>query len=262
MTHEEFEAIAALHALGVAAADEERDLLAHLEECAGCRRVLDDYSGVAASMALALAPVEPPGEIRDRVVSSIQRTQPEVVDITTERRRVPWWLATAATFFFALWGWREFQIRVSRERVNAQHAEIAQLRNENTRLAQQKDRLAAEIAAIASAQTQTISLSGQQASPQSSARVFMEPDKRRAIVFFYNLPENAGDKSYQLWIIRGDQPAPMSAGVFDVSRSGNASIVIENLPVATEIKALAVTLEPRGGVAQPTNTNFYLMGKS
>jgi hypothetical protein len=32
--------------------------------------------------------------------------------------------------------------------------------------------------------------------------------------------------------------------------------------VATEIKALAVTLEPRGGVAQPTNTNFFVMGSS
>ena len=40
------------------------------------------------------------------------------------------------------------------------------------------------------------------------------------------------------------------------------TISIENLPVATEIKALAVTLEPKGGVEQPTNTNFYLMGKT
>jgi len=47
-----------------------------------------------------------------------------------------------------------------------------------------------------------------------------------------------------------------------VTSTGNATISIENLPVATEIKALAVTLEAKGGVAQPTNTNFYVMGKS
>ena len=49
--------------------------------------------------------------------------------------------------------------------------------------------------------------------------------------------------------------------MFDVV-NGNATISVENLPVSTEIKALAVTLEPRGGVAQPTNTNFYVMGKA
>jgi hypothetical protein len=30
----------------------------------------------------------------------------------------------------------------------------------------------------------------------------------------------------------------------------------------TEIKALAVTMEHRGGVEQPSNTNFYVMGKT
>ena len=91
--------------------------------------------------------------------------------------------------------------------------------------------------------------------------MFLVPEHRRAIVFFSNLPENPKDKSYQLWIIRADQPKPQSAGVFDASH-GSATITIENLPVETEIKALAVTLEPRGGVEQPTNTNFVVLGKT
>src|SRR5205085_715576 len=96
----------------------------------------------------------------------------------------------------------------------------------------------------------------------TAATLFLAPGRRRAIVFFQSLPSNPKDKSYQLWIIRADQPRPQSAGVFDVTDNGNASIVIENLPLATEMKALAVTLEPRGGVEQPTNTNFYVMGNS
>ena len=75
------------------------------------------------------------------------------------------------------------------------------------------------------------------------------------------MPPNSGDHSYQLWIIRADQPKPQSAGVFDASE-GHASLTVENLPVDTQIKALAVTLEPRGGVEQPTNTNFFVMGNS
>jgi hypothetical protein len=164
--------------------------------------------------------------------------------------------------FLALWGWRELGIRAAREKVVSQDAEIRRLSEENARLNDRMRKLSGEISSLASKDTRTISLAGQRVSPGASAKVFLEPGRRHAIAIFYNLPANPGDKSYQLWIIRTHQQKPQSAGVFDVSRGGNATISIENLPVATEIKALAVTLEPRGGVEQPTNTNFYLMGKS
>jgi hypothetical protein len=171
-----------------------------------------------------------------------------------DRSSTPWWLATAATLFLALWGWREVGIRVAREHMKTQRSEIDLLQ-------QEKEQLSAEMQALGSAGTQTIALSGQEAAPAASARVFLVPERRRAIVFFSNLPENPKDKSYQLWIIRADQPKPQSAGVFS-AHHGSATLTIENLPVATEIKALAVTLEPRGGVEQPTNTNFVVMGKT
>ena len=47
--------------------------------------------------------------------------------------------------------------------------------------------------------------------------------------------------------------------MFNVDASGNASLVVQNLPVDTMIKALAVTLEPRGGVKAPTGEK-YLVG--
>jgi cell division protein FtsB len=258
-THEEYQEIAALDAIGAASPDEERDLHAHLGDCAECRHVRDEYAEAVTLLARTLDPVPPPPDLRERVV--VGTDDANVVDA---RRRFggAWWLATAATLFLALWGWRELAVRAEREKIATQQAEIRRLAEENDRLAQRNDKLSAEMAALASRETRTIALSGQQVAPAASARVFLEPEKRRAVVFFYNLPANAKDKSYQLWIIRGDQPKPQSAGVFDVTTGGNATISIENLPVSTEIKALAVTLEPRGGAAQPTNTNFYVMGKS
>ena len=247
--------MAALDAVGAASPGEERELREHLGACAECRRVRDEYAEAVTLLARGLEPVAPPEELREAVVNG--ETRDNVVDA---RRRFgnAWWLATAATLFLALWGWRELAMRVEREKVNSQQAEIRRLAEENARLTQRNDKLNAEMSALASRDTQQIALSGQQAAPSASARVFLEPDKRRAVVFFYNLPANAKDKSYQLWIIAGDKPR--SAGVFDAGRDGNATISIENLPVSTEIKALAVTLEPRGGVAQPTNTRFYVMG--
>lgn len=261
-THEEFESIAALDAVGAATPEEERSLSEHLETCADCRRARDEFAEAAALLARQLDPVAPPSDVRERIVGTIQSADDDddTLIVHPSHRFNPWWLATAATLFLALWGWRELAIRAAKTRIHDQEAMIQQLAEQNTLLEQQRDRLSAEMNALAGADTRTIALTGQTVSPSASAKVFLEPSKRRALVFFYNMPENAKDKSYQLWIIRADQPKPQSAGIFDVTNNGRASVTVENLPLATEIKALAVTLEPRGGADQPTNTNFYVMG--
>ncbi|HKR66301.1 MAG TPA: anti-sigma factor [Thermoanaerobaculia bacterium] len=246
MNHTDFESIAALDALGVASAGDTGALRLHLAGCLPCRRARVEYHEAASLIGRSLVPAPPPAFLRARIVAEVQGQ---------ERRSTAWWLATAASLFLVLWGWREVGLRNAAAREAAQRTQIAELQ-------QEKAKLSAEIAALAAAGTKTIALSGQEVAPRASARVFLEPERRRAIVFFNDLPANPGDKSYQLWIIRADQPKPMSAGVFDVTASGTASISIENLPVATEIKALAVTLEPRGGVEQPTNTRFYVAGNA
>jgi hypothetical protein len=259
MTHDDFESIAALDAIGAATADEESALREHLGSCISCRRARDEFAEAAAMMAKDLEPVSPPGDVRERIFEEVSSD----LDVEEKERGAfhRWWLATAATLFLALWGWREVGIRVMREHVRSQQADIERLSDEKRMVEAQREKLAATVASLASGQSQTISLTGAQMSPSASARVFMDPAKHSAVVVFANLPECPNDKSYQLWIIRGDQPKPQSAGVFDVTR-GNATITIENLPVMTEIKALAVTMEPHGGVAQPTNANYYVMGKT
>jgi Anti-sigma-K factor rskA, C-terminal len=262
MTHEQLEAIAALEAIGVATPDESSAFFAHASTCADCRRARDEYEEAASLLARDLDPVTPPADVRDRIFAAIDgSTDDNVVEAGERFGTKRWWMAAAA-LFLALWGWRELSIRVAREKVNSHEAEIRRLAVENHLLSARNEKLSAEMAALASRDTRTIALTGQQVSPSASARVFLEPQQRRAVVFFYNLPANASDKSYQLWIIRADQPKPQSAGVFDVTQTGAASISIEKLPLTTEIKGLAVTLEPRGGVAQPTNTNFFVAGST
>lgn len=253
MTHADHDSLAALDALGIAGAGEVGALRLHLAGCIPCRRARVEYGEAAALIARSLEPVPPPRFLREQIIAGVRGE---------ERRNTAWWLATAASLFLVLWGWREVGLRNASARESAQRVRIAQLQDEKATLEQRAEKLSSEIAALASAGTRTIALSGQEIAPAASARVFLEPDRRRALVFFTDLPANPGDKSYQLWIIRADQPKPMSAGVFDVNASGTASISIENLPIATEIKALAVTLEPRGGVAQPTNTRFYVAGNT
>jgi Anti-sigma-K factor rskA len=236
MTHADFESIAALDVLGVATTGEASALRAHLLGCLPCRRARDEYADATSFIALGLSPVDPPQRLRWQISAALGE----------KKRFDPWWLAVAATLFLALWVWREVGIRAAREADATQRAEIERLQNENARLA--------------SKAAQTFELTGQQFAPSATARVILEPERRRAVVVFQHLPQNAADKSYQLWIIRADQARPVSAGVFDATKDGSATISIENLPVETEIKGLAVTLEPRGGVDQPTNTDFVVAG--
>jgi len=260
MDHAQFDAIAALDAIGAATPEEANALQAHLASCPDCRQARDEYSEAATLLARELDPITPPPQMRDRIFfAAIEKDN--VIDARDRFNSSRWWMA-AAVVFLALWGWRELSIRVMREKVNSREADIRRLAGQNQLLSNNNEKLSAQITALASADTRTIALTGQQVSPSASAKVFLEPQQRRAVVFFYNLPANASDKSYQLWILRGDQPKPQSAGVFDVTNSGAASISIENLPLATEIKGLAVTLESKGGVAQPTNTNFFVAGNT
>jgi anti-sigma-K factor RskA len=257
--HEQYDSIAALDAIGAATPDEANALGAHLPSCPDCRRARDEYGEAASLLSRDLDPVAPPPQLRDRIFAAVENDN--VVDARDRFNSSRWWMA-AAVVFLALWGWRELSVRVTREKINSSEAEIRRLTGQNQLLSARNDKLSAEMASLASRDTRTIALTGQQVSPSASAKVFLEPQQRRAVVFFYNLPANAADKSYQLWILRDDQPKPQSAGVFDVTQSGAASISIENLPLATEIKGLAVTLEPKGGVAQPTNTNFFVAGST
>lgn len=233
MTHADFESIAALDVLGAATAGEASALRVHLLACIPCRRAREEFADATTFIAMGLEPVQPPRDLRARVAAALDYEK---------KRFNPWWLAIAASLFCALWIWRETGIRNARANNATQVAEIARLRTDNAQLANRVSR--------------TFELTGQQA----SARVILEPERRRAVVVFQHLPLNAADKSYQLWILRADQPEPVSAGVFDATKDGSAAISIENLPVETAIKGLAVTLEPKGGVKQPTNVDFVVAG--
>jgi anti-sigma-K factor RskA len=54
---------------------------------------------------------------------------------------------------------------------------------------------------------------------------------------------------------------PISAGVFAPGAHGTRQLWTAEVPLNTELKAFAVTIEPAGGVAQPTGPKV-LVGAS
>lgn len=90
-------------------------------------------------------------------------------------------------------------------------------------------------------------------------KILWDPERKTAVLQVSLPPEPEG-MDYQLWIIRDKQP--MDAGVFQVAaRGGDGFYRIDRL-VETDrkrINAFAVTMEPKGGMPQPTG-KMYLMG--
>lgn len=71
MTHEDTESIAALDALGVAAAGDLAALAVHVASCIPCRRARDEYRRAVAMLAFGLDPVTPPYALRERASSRL-----------------------------------------------------------------------------------------------------------------------------------------------------------------------------------------------
>jgi anti-sigma-K factor RskA len=102
-----------------------------------------------------------------------------------------------------------------------------------------------------------INLAGLEPKLDAKGRVLLDTQHNRALFYALNLPQVPSGKTYQLWVIADD--IPKSAGIFKVNQQGNSMVEIETLPKSTEIQKFAVTLEPEGGLPQPSG-EMYLIG--
>jgi anti-sigma-K factor RskA len=97
-SHQEWDEIAAGHALGALEPDDEQRFEAHLRTCAECRQVLADTEAVMAELALAPQQLAPPPELKARLMASIHEasddeprmaavSSPDTLEIMRARRR-------------------------------------------------------------------------------------------------------------------------------------------------------------------------------
>lgn len=251
MDHQHYEDLIALQTLEALDAGEKSRLDEHLRECADCRRAAHEALETAALIGLSAPPVRPPDVVKGRLMREIRRP-------TTPPRSVSrGWLAAAALMLAAVL-LSQFALWQTRRDLEAKSSRVADLTRQKIDAEQKQAELQRRLQLLTN--SRAIELSGQEVAPAASARVFVDEKQRTALVFFQNLPATPAGKSYQLWVIRADQPAPQSAGVFEVGPEGRATLGVENLPLNTEIRAFALTVEPRGGVPSPTGAKLLVGG--
>ena len=101
-----------------------------------------------------------------------------------------------------------------------------------------------------------VDLAGEGPAPGSKARAFMS--RSSGVAFAADqLPALPADKVYQLWIVP-QGAAAVSAGLLTPDANGHASLFFPMPADVTAPQALAVTVEPAGGVPAPTGSRVLL----
>lgn len=136
--------------------------------------------------------------------------------------------------------------------ITQQQTQITELKNE----LQQKEEM---LAILESREVDLVLMSGMEVNPDGYGKVIWDSEKQQALLQVSNLPAVPQDKDYQLWLIKNNKP--VSAGVFAVNDEGDNFFKIEKMAQADEqaANAFAITMEPKGGMPQPTG-DMYLMG--
>jgi hypothetical protein len=163
------------------------------------------------------------------------------------RALVPWMIAAAsiavvaATGFYALMERQQTADALARK--SAADARVVLMQR-------QLNGLSERIAVLSAPDAVQIKLAGQPDAPRATASVVMSPTKGMVLTAL-NLPQLAVGKIYQLWVVT--KQAPVSIGTFEVAADGS---VTGTMPISAEAAlnpvAVAVTIEPAGGVPAPT----------
>jgi anti-sigma-K factor RskA len=242
------------YALGAVDGEDLREMESHLATgCAECRRQLDLWQGDLEELAASVEPVTPSETARRRVQRLAGGGQAVSPAARSRSSRWPAILA-AASLLIAVWsGWRQARLGDELERLGAERDRLAQQvsgLDQQLGLARaEANRMAESLAIITSPGSRAIVLAGLGPSPNAKGHTFVNPERGKAVFYAFDLPALTPDKTYQLWWIEGGKP--VSAGVFNVDRRGTGSVRVERAPTgATD--AWAVTVEPAGGVPQPT----------
>ncbi|HTM37007.1 MAG TPA: anti-sigma factor [Terriglobales bacterium] len=249
--HEQFADDLALYALGALSGEERIPLESHLQECASCRRELEQLRGDAALLAISTAGPRPPARAKTRLMDAIAgepRTQPS-------RSRLNWW---------AILGWATaglmlvFVIGVSRhnKRLSSTVAELSGM-VEHERVASDRARRVSEVLHASDATPYEI-LPVSMKTRMPAGKAIYSRDQNGLIFVASNLQPPPAQKAYELWLIPS-QGAPIPAGTFKPDSRGMAMVVNPPLPAGVEAKAFAITIEPEQGSSAPTS-GIIMMG--
>ncbi len=248
------------YALGALDGDELREMEEHLAGgCEECRRQLPLWQGDLEELAATVTPVQPSEITRARVLRLAGGAAAGPPALATASRRSPasGWLAAAALVLLALAVWAlagQARLRGEVRRLAAardgQAREAERLGQEVIAARSQAVRAEEALQVLAAPGVKSVVLAGLAAAPGARGHAYVNPSTRDALFYAFDLPALPRDKTYELWFIAAGKP--VAAGTFAVDPRGSGSLRVDRVADVGTIDAWAVTVEPSGGVPQPT----------
>ncbi len=254
-----------LYALGALDADEKAAIESHLLSCDECKRKLAEAQGRIAALGLSAPLVPPPPQAREQLLRRIQTgaqsaapSRAEIIPARGERdtrlggspsaRRWDWFFAPAFAALLVTTG----LLWVQNVRLDKQLEGLRATLQKQQRQIEENGHLAHLLGAK---DTVTVSLEPMPGMPKGAVSV-MYNAKMGELMYDGWIDPPPSDKSYQLWVVPMEG-APISAGVFNPATSDEAHWMTK-VPAGVAAKAFAVTLEPAGGMPQPTGPKVFV----
>lgn len=242
-THEEFEALIPIYALGGLASAEGAELEAHLQVCALCRQQYREAMTVVSLLARAAEPVEPSPEMRSRLFARVEADLARRA--TQARQKAPrrawltrpvWvWMALGMLILVAALAW--FMTRPPSSREPSTIAEV-----------------------LSDPKVRKIVLQPSRDAPGAWGEVYMVPGHWRAVLKVGGLKPLPPEQGYQFWFLRSGEE-PYAADVFNVGPDGTNTLFVQAHEDVAHFNGWGVTIEPRSGVSKPTGP-FIMWGSA
>ncbi|MBI2188690.1 MAG: anti-sigma factor [Acidobacteria bacterium] len=261
-SHDDLKAYAGAYVLGSLDPDERAEFESHLAGCEDCAAEVRALGRVTEALARGVAQRTPPPELRDRVLATFG-APPQARPAARVRAGARSWLPLAALVVLTVGigvyaAWLQVRVTVLEDRLeqallqaSAAEAAVAEARRVNTELQ-------TTMGVLAAPDLVRIDLAGQAPAPQATARALWS--RARGMVFTAtNLPPLPAGQVYQVWVVTAAQP-PISAGLLMPDAGGGGQTYFNTPPDIPPPAAVAVSIEPAGGVPAPTGA-IYLVGK-
>lgn len=247
-SHEYFQELISMHALGALPKAEAQAVKQHLTECAECRTRFLSEQAVVQMMPRAAESVEPSRETKLKLFARIdadlaqdRAREPQAKRaVVQEKTRRSWFAQPVFAFavialvaLLAVGGWLVFGGRQTPEQQR-----IAAILNDPN--------------------VQRVALQGTPEAPNAQGEMYMVPGHSQAVLQVSGLSALPQDKGYEFWFFRDGKPQP--SNVFIVNPDGTNTVLVQANDTVEKFKGWGVTIEPRAGVPAPTGPIVILGG--
>lgn len=254
-SHNDFETLCSGYVLGALSKEDQKLFEEMLESATSEQKQLYvDLQSVKNQFAYSVELESPSSELEERIIKSIRDESEEGTGREKQANIIPLWAykAAAAVLLIGILSLAYFTLDLT-DTVDQQQIVITELQGQIER----QDEL---LNVLAAREVKLVIMGGLDPSPDGYGKILWDPENRQAVLQLANLPAPPEDKDYQLWLIKDEQD-PIPSGVFHFDQpSADLFFKVEHLdeePSPTA-NAFAVTLEPKGGMPQPTGDMFLL----